>query len=430
MDIVQLAARIKQIYKINESPNIHPNIQPIYTYLTDPVFTNEPENNSPTTLLSTDIESCIERDATETRVYLCIYLQNEHSIMISPRNKMNTPYISFYMEHADRHVSFPSFQYDWREQPYPDLENGIDDAEMFKAECIRNIIRILDLEQVPAYKRSHRRVDFGYRGVVPHEGAVFAFFDFTHIRRFFRKSKSQSLPAPSNKPTSVWAIIDEILHRKKVFSVNVDSRIHSMFSETPVLWHIQHHGEPITYPRAMYAVVSSSEHVATGENTLEYKTDRYDPKCVRKSCVRDTPLLAYSDSDIFAERYLFTTSPIPETHLGSIGSHDATPTYKRFACFVYQPMILLSTQFAKHRELKDKYPENFVENIRAKLTMSETHDDNDDAESYENGGIDVEESEPYRNIPCICFTQKIAHHRPMEFWGFIHSDLFDEIGHI
>ena len=485
MDIVQLTARIKQIHSPDESPHI----RSAYTYLTDPIFTHDSENaDPPTTLLSTDIihhmlQSPHSVDSTntsasssftcedesdpwtttlsgihkdhgkgKTRVYLCIYRQNEHSIMISSRKKMNVPYISFYMEHADHHVSFPSFRYNWQQQPTPDPDNDVDDAETFKTECVRNIIRILDLEQTPVARKHRRRsVDFGYRGVVPHGDAVFAFFDFTHIRRFFHKSRSESASKKTTDrefktPNSVWAIVDEILNRKKVFSTNVDPRIYSMFAETPVLWHIHHEGEPIAYPRAMYAVVPRSRALSREnprdctrtpergtseggpaihgmrchEHVVNYKTDRYDPDCVRKSCVRDTPLLAYSDSDIFAERYLFTTKPIPETDVED-ASRDDGPIYKRFACFVYQPLILLSTKFAKHRALKDKYPDNFVENIRTKLT---TRDDEMD------GGLDVEESAPYRKIPCICFTQKIEHHRPTEFWGFIHADLFDEIGNL
>jgi hypothetical protein len=411
MDIVQLKAILQETNS--------PNTNSLYTYLAEPASAPPSHDEYPSSLLSYDIESCLGGIPAEpTKVCICVFRNNDHHIVVetNPIRKINVPHISYYMEYEKHHFTFPSFHHDWADSAHDEYEMI---TTSLKSKCIMQMMNTLGGEQIPSIIPP----EFGYRGIIYHNNTIYAFFDFTNIARYFH---FMPITAESEKAgiKGVWAIIDEIVNRNKIFSTNVDSHVVSLFNENSVLWNIHYAGEPFLYPQLMYAAIEIHD---TPEDVDEdspqtYRTDYYGNKCEGKSCIHTNELESYSYSDVFAERYLFTKEPIPERDGNVPLLSNGLPAYKRFACFIYNPTVVFSKEFTWHRtKWLEQYPNNFIENIREQLYQSHSPDDSDDI--YEDDDL----IEKYRNIPCIFFKQKIAHHRATQFAGLIHPDLFTEI---
>jgi hypothetical protein len=257
-------------------------------------------------------------------------------------------------------------------------------------------------------------VDFGYHGMIRHEGTVYVFFDMNAIEQSFRTSPTHYETHPC-----LWAVVDEIVRKKTIFRVPVATQITDLFMKNPMLWNISHGGVSLSFPRAMYSVVPSIvddrnihaddiDELYENVDRPDYKTAVYSssPSSSTKKSKLSAPILPFAYSDMFAERYLFTDNPIP-SHSHTIPHFkNGLPKYKRFVVFMYNPKFIFSQKFKSHRKWIHEYPQNFVENM----------DPEDDDAMEEN-----------RHIPCICFSQKLKHHKPVEIWGVIHDDLFDEI---
>ena len=363
-------------------------------------------------------------------------------------------YLSYYMEldtpdPHEKKFTFPSFTYHLDD--YRIHEEDDEDVDPFKEACIEHLLKLFSMEQkrsritykdksspviprTPTLSTSLERrsgvltnkhhtksrtmkptsVDFGYHGMIRHENTIYAFFDMNAIEQSFRTS-----PAHYETQPCVWAVVDEIVRKKTIFHIPVATQITELFMKNPMLWNISHGGVSLSFPRAMYSVVPSivdDRHMTADDidelyenvDRPDYKTALYSssPSSSTKKSKIAAPILPFAYSDMFAERYLFTDNPIP-SHSHTIPHFkNGLPTYKRFVVFMYNPKFIFSQKFKSHRQWIDEYPQNFVENM----------DPEDDDAMEEN-----------RNIPCICFSQKLKHHKPVEIWGVIHDDLFDEI---
>jgi hypothetical protein len=367
-------------------------------------------------------------------------------------------YLSYYMDKTnDNQFGFPSFTYqldDYRVQ-----EEDDEDVDPFKEACIEHIMKLFSMEhinhsrnknnkhhkQIHHTKRHHlnpnpNSIDFGYHGMIRHENSayvrtpelrssvgvrgiteedlsskVIVFFDMNTIEQSFRTSPTHYETHPA-----VWAVVDEIVRKQSVFHIPINPSIVELFKKNPRLWNISHEGTTLAFPRAMYSVVPSiteNRHIdaddidALYENveTPDYKTATYTTHRKSTQSIIAAPILPFAHSDLFAERFLFTDKPIPS----NAHSHfeNGLPKYKRFVVFIYNPKFIFSEKFKTHHQWKTKYPNNFVENME------------EESKDPENDDI----IEGYRNIPCICFSQKLQHHKPVEIWGVIHDDLFSEI---
>lgn len=354
----------------------------------------------------------IQNSKKDIQVSLCLYRQNEHSVFTNDNKTESIPieFLSYYMELSDKHeFGFPSFTYH-----LDDVHDDPDDEDVdpFKETCIENILRIFAMEQIPRSRSvtpDNMKVNFGYRGMVTHENRLFVFFNMNVIEQFFRPAKTHYVKHPC-----VWAVVDEIVKKHSIFSINIEPQIVELFIKRPMVWNISHDGIPLAFPRAMYSVVPSAEHHKEKEKhntehkdhkdeTYDYKTAVYSPSLSKKSRVK-VPSLPFAHSDLFAERFLFTSKPIPSANPSQL--ENGLPAYKRYVVFLYHPKFLFSQKYKSHQKWLNDYPQNFVENM----------DPEDD-----------DQVEEYRNIPCICFSQKLKHHKVTEFWGLLHDDLFAEI---
>ena len=445
-----------------ETPNVvsqgivHMSFPSKYTYLTDIKTDSGVEpcacNNS---LLSMNLESNLGVEDHRTKdagihVSICLFRKNQHTVMtdiLTPNieteeeetDRKEHPvvleYLSYYMEldtpeHHEKRFAFPSFTYhldDYRVNQEEDDE----DVDPFKEACIEHLLKLFSMEQKPYrnkhHTKSHKKdkhhkqpptkptsVDFGYHGMIRHEDTVYAFFDMNAIEQSFRISPTHYETHPC-----LWAVVDEIVRKKTIFHIPVATEITELFMKNPMLWNISHGGVSLLFPRAMYSVVPSivdDRHIHADDiddlyenvDRPDYKTAVYSssPSSSTKKSKLPAPILPFAYSDMFAERYLFTDKPIPVSSHTAHHFKNGLPKYKRFVVFMYNPKFIFSQKFKSHRKWIDQYPQNFVENM----------DPEDDDAMEEN-----------RHIPCICFSQKLKHHKPVEIWGVIHDDLFDEI---
>ena len=448
MNVYQFIKHLKQL-DIKETPQMNENnasrgIAPKYTFLTDISRHRDTENQdtcSPAnSLLSMNLESNlgdsrVMDDTPDIHVSICLFRKNTHAIVTDIESIQTTDveYLSYYMELEKEpkqfafetptvvsatlcpgilQFRFPSFTYSLDEYQFMD-----EDVDPFKEACIEHILNLFSMEHIkPKHSRkrnkqpSHPTVDFGYHGMIRHANSIYVFFDMNAIERYFRTS-----PTHFEKHPCVWAVVDEIVRKHSVFSIPVHPSIVELFMENPMLWNISYEGTTLSFPRAMYGVVPSAferghihaddiDELYESMETPDYKTATHRSRHPTKSNIV-APLLPFAHSDLFAERFLFTDKPIPiHSHIPHF--ENGLPKYKRFVVFIYNPKFLFSKKFKSHRQWINEYPQNFVEN------MDEEDDD---------------QIEEYRKIPCICFSQKLKHHKPVEMWGVIHDDLFAEI---
>jgi hypothetical protein len=374
---------------------------PVQDHICKTHYLEEPGDH--TSRLSFDLDMSTRDNQISAKdkheIQLVLYKQNKHCISRThsgTRRTIRVEYLSYYMtQHTSKQLSFPSFMYDAKHDGY-----GEDGADVFKEECIRQIMHLFEMEHRP----SKTGVQFGYKGILYHENVVFAFFDMNQIERFFKRTHEITKP-------HVWAVVDEIINKCEIFSIKIDERICSLFKEHPVVWDITHDDESLTYPVVMYPLSEAtvkSEAKSESESEYEYENETYSTKknhpSKRDIGLETLELLPYSYSDIFGERYLFTFKPIPTKDVPHF--KNGLPAYKRVVCFMYNPQFIFSEKIEEHKQWINKYPNNFVENI-----------DTEDEELIMS----------YHKIPSICFTQKLAHHHAMRCCGCIYSDLFDEI---
>ena len=446
---------------------------------------NRPLCSAANSLLSTNLESNLgDNQSTDINVSICLFRKNKHKIITDIGNDdlqypmrtneqtLELEYLSYYMDNKNDnqflyetpnvvspripqssyetpnvvspripqssyetpnvvspgipHFGFPSFTYQL--DNYRVQEEDDEDVDPFKEACIEHIMKLFSMEHIKHSRHKNNKhhtqkhntkrnypntnsIDFGYHGMIRHENSVFVFFDMSVIELSFLTS-----PTHYETHSAVWAVVDEIVRKHSVFHIPIDPTIVDLFDKNPMLWNISHEGTTLSFPRAMYSVVPSgfdNRHIdaddidALYENveTPDYKTATYTTTRKSKPSIISAPILPFAHSDLFAERFLFTDKPIPSVN--SIPHFEnGLPTYKRFVVFIYNPKFLFSEKFKSHRKWINDYPQNFVENM-----------DEEDDETIES----------YRSIPCICFSQKLQHHKPVEIWGVIHDDLFSEI---
>lgn len=417
MNIYQFIKHLEKIENNNQQ-----NVLPKYTFLTD---INRTGNScSPTnSLLSTNLESNLgDSQTTDIRVSICLFRKNIHTVLRQVEDLQNPKkqpldleYLSYYMDKKpDNHFGFPSFMY--LLDDYRMLDDQDEDVDPFKEGCIEHILNLFSMEQIkhsrhPKNTDKYNAIDFGYHGMIRHEDTVYVFFNMSAIEQSFQTS-----PAHYETHTATWVVVDEIVRKQSVFHIPIDPTIVDLFTKNPMLWNINHEGTSLSFPRAMYSVVPSgfgNRHIdaddidALYENVEmpDYKTATYKSTKKSKPSIIAAPILPFAHSDLFAERFLFTDKPIP-SHNSIPHFENGLPTYKRFVVFIYNPKFIFSKKFKSHHKWINDYPQNFVENM-----------DEEDDETIES----------YRSIPCICFSQKLKHHKPVEIWGVIHDDLFAEI---
>jgi hypothetical protein len=343
---------------------------------------------------------------------------------------------------TDNHFGFPSFTYQLDD--YRMLDDQDEDVDPFKEACIEHILNLFSMEQIKHSRKTkkdkHNAIDFGYHGMIRHEDTVYVFFNMSAIEQSFQTS-----PAHYETHPVVWAVVDEIVRKQSVFHIPINPSIVDLFTKNPMLWNITHEGTSLSFPRAMYNVVPSGLRQVQSEALVkqrtkdlkdypekiylrriidnhhidaddieelyenvempDYKTATYTTTRKSKPSNIIAPILPFAHSDLFAERFLFTDKSIP-SHNSIPHFENGLPKYKRFVVFIYNPKFLFSKKFKSHHKWINDYPQNFVENM-----------DEEDDETVES----------YRQIPCICFSQKLKHHKPIELWGVIHDDLFSEI---
>lgn len=398
---------------------------PLYTFL------GNPEEES--TVLSTNLDLCVDPlfwsvPNAKIRVYVCMYRRTRLVIPVCSkvRDLFPVEYLSFFMEKNERReYSFPSFSYTCNETDADTDENGL------KSACIDHILSVRALEQkglanhmgarseyeefpraptaspleyftiserYDVSHENHTNIDTGYKGFIEDKKKVFVFFDSDKFDTFFRTKESDNV-------RETWAIVDEILNKKKIIDVDIDPIIIRMFVKNPIAWNIKYDGHNVDYPRQMYALIPTN--LDDIETTQEYATETYPSN--GKTLSHMSMALPYSYSDIFSDRYLFTKEPVKYSAREAEPEAQAVRSrIKRYACFIYNPRTILDRTYPPHRDCIKKYPNNTIENIRL-----EAEDD--------------EMAEDIRETPCIVFVDKFGQRRRSTVWGFLQYTYFREL---
>jgi hypothetical protein len=441
-------------------PEYFTNSSPIYTFL------GNPEEES--TVLSTNLDLCVDPlfwTATDTklRVYICMYRRTQMVIPVCSkvRDVLPIEYLSFFMEKNEKsEYSFPSFLYRCNDTTAESEEDGL------KSACINHILTVRSLEQTGAIGNSkiyggeavvNSYENIGFKGFIEDKKNVFVFFDSDKFETGFQGNSRER--SSSEFPRELWAIVDEILHKKKVLGAKIDPVIVRMFTKNPIAWNIKYNGQDIAYPRQMYALIPSNfqgvaESVGRSQSTIfgrdenAYETETYPS--TGKTLLHMSMALPYSYSDIFADRYLFTNEPqgvaesvgrsksansdelrslefprIPsasrpeyfrdEVSYENVSEETKDVNYKRYACFVYNPRTILDPTYKPHHACIKKYPNNTIDHIRL-----EAEDD--------------EMAEDIRETPCIVFVDDLRSPKRKgkkiertTIWGFLQYTYFREL---
>lgn len=358
MDITEVVRRIK---------SKQDNHKPQYSFLED--------ESVGRTILSTHLAWCLDHPHKLVHVYVCLYRRNSSTVDGVP-----VEYVSFFMEKSGDKYTFPSFTYrcsDTIEDAGSDYESDSDSEDRvdnsLKTKCLQKMLDIHEVKHHLDIHSHHPNRGFGYMGLVSDGNSVFAVFD------------GDVLIEKRSEKRSVWAITDEIVHKKSVRGIHIDPVIVRMFHKHPELWSIKFNGVSIDPPKQMYSVLDS--------HTMKLEDVHYP--------AHGKMAIPYKYSDQFGDRYMYTEglNEVP---------NETEQSYKRYAVFIYQPTHVFSRDTYRpdqHLPLINKHSYNFMEEER------------DDDETIEF----------HRKIPMISFydTHPGTGGRPT--WGLTSPSLAKEI---
>jgi hypothetical protein len=268
------------------------------------------------TVLSMDVEGSVDDPDGKIKTYLCVYTRNKQTAEIDGTPNVPLEFISYWMmrkkdkHHKDKYT-FPTFVYLAHDNDnHAEYDDEDEAADSFRDECVEHILASMNLRQT----KGASRISFGYRGIIPlGDNRVCAMFDYDELMLSgFRPTKQ----------TGKWVIADEILHRKSVLGIRVDTVIAKMFKEHPVIWQQYYDNRPVAIPKQMYSLVADDE-----DDPKTYRTETADDSLTR---------LPHALSHLFAQRYLMTEHPIEQVRpIEQVPQQEHT----RYACFLHDVYV-------------------------------------------------------------------------------------------
>jgi len=327
------------------------------------------------TVLSTQLEWCLDTPYDSVTVYVCLY-------RLAYGKKRTRPFLSFWMEKSGDQYTFPAFTYslaDNEDEDEDEDEDAIDNS--LKLACIRKLVDLRSLEQDLA---TCEHTTLGYKGLVSDKDVVFAVFDADELEKTFSSSR------PRQKKCT-WVILDEILRRKSVNGVAVDPAVTRMFQKHPILGKLRYNGQPIETPRQLYLVVVDPD----TEESYTRHAHHARPAILE---------LPHRFEAQFDQRFLLTETPLAD---------DSAPQnpWTRYAAFIDQPVYVFDRETTTPE--KRKQYADLIHKYSHTLEELE-HDDEERMASN-------------RRIPCISFSDRIGAHPPVDMWGLTQRNRFVEI---
>ena len=148
-----------------------------------------------------------------------------------------------------------------------------------------------------------------------------AVFDCTNLD-FENESEDQSILELVDEHQSIWAIVDEIVNKKRILDLPISENLYNLFDENPLMMYITNSSNAIEIPLSVY--------ICEVNNEEKYINSYYRQENNQNTESLINPRITHP---VFGSTYLFTTEPLDYDNLSNI---------KRFALFSNSVIYLLN----------------------------------------------------------------------------------------
>ena len=307
--------------KTNSIQPSQSNMKTKYEYIEKEPLENENYVYIDNDDLSRDIE--LHRDLNlEYNLSICIYKIN---------HELRTPFLEFFFIKKDGFYQFPETTIKFNNIP----ENS-DIETYFLDECSRlyNSKSEKPIENISEMYKGF--VDVGNNNII----AVFENLDFIQSTDNEKTDVLEKQPNTNieNPPKdSIWAILDEILIKKRILDIPIEQYIIDMFNEYQVLNDIKDSTNfPIEKPIILYQCNGTYKN---------YENNYYNENEDRSKSI--SIMDERIDHDVFGNVYLFSIEPLEYDNLSKI---------KRYAAFINNTLYMLNKTNITKEELVGDEP--------------------------------------------------------------------------
>jgi hypothetical protein len=324
--------------KTNSIQPSQSNMKTKYEYIEKEPLENENYVYIDNDDLSRDIE--LHRDLNlEYNLSICIYKIN---------HELRTPFLEFFFIKKDGFYQFPETTIKFNNIPEnSDIETYFLDecSRLYNSTPLKNPIENIS----EMYKGF---VDVGNNNII----AVFENMDFIQSTDnektdVFEKQPNTSIEntpkdvlekqpntnIENQQEDSIWAILDEILIKKRILDIPIEQYIIDMFTEYQVLNEIKDSTNfPIEKPIILYQCIGTYKNY---ENNYYYENEHRS----KSISIMDERI----DHDVFGNVYLFSIEPFEYDNLSKI---------KRYAAFINNTLYMLNKTNITKEELVGDEP--------------------------------------------------------------------------
>lgn len=296
-------------------PSVQKETDIKYEYIEKPPLENETYvyiNDD----LSRDIE--LHRDLNlEYNLSICIYKIN---------HELRTPFLEFYFEKKDGFYQFPETKITFNNIP-----ENTDIDTYFLDECSRLYNSKSDKPTKNIFEIYKGFVDVGNNNII----AVFENQGFTQSTINESVDVLEKPPVLNNEniqDESIWAILDEIVIRKRILDIPIKDYIIDMFNEYKVLNNIKDSTKfPIEKPIILYQCNGTYKNY---ENNYYNENENHN----KSISLIDERI----EHEVFGNIYLFSVQPLEYDNLSKI---------KRYAAFINNTLYMLNNTNLTKEEL-------------------------------------------------------------------------------
>ncbi len=331
-------------------------------------------NDSP---LSQIFDFCVPKNAgTGINVFLCIYRINTNcELFIPPTDtneednttvdtKLRIPFLQYVCIPTDTNMTFPSFSFNC------DDTSSDTNTELFEQECTLHLLTAVGIDKLENVFES------SFMGMVYSEkhNSVMAVFN------------SDELPVSTSQLT--WAIVDELVFKREIWGVNVDTRVSDILRENPILWTITYSGGVVEFPFSVYMVTEMNDQKYTNEERVGINKTYEDSISESNSLANiGNSIDTYKYGYIYGNMYLFSPALIL--------SEQSPSKFNRYAIFVNNAKYLLESEY--HSE--------YIES-RPPMQQNNEYEINEDEDNLDT-----------TMIATIYFVENDKTPKPTQLWG-------------
>jgi len=208
--------------------------------------------------------------------------------------------------------------------------------------------------------------DLFYRGYLPYQPSdssdtiIYVAIDYNEFMKQMTQPLTQPLTQPQPQPQTqpIWAIVDELVFKKKVLEAQVDKKITEMMDRHPYMWNIIYNGDYMEYfPFSLYLVITNDEQTYESNSLPRTKTRESTTTIGRK-------IDNYSLVEEYGDRYCFTNAPL-----------SIMENIVRYAVFTPKPKYILDNVVGGSitEDIYDNMPDSDKEVLEETLSENIAH---------------------------------------------------------